>query len=437
MDLESLSREELIAVILGQQAAIAQLQARVQDLETRLGKGGHKGMPGLKPKAAQSSPPRQPRKPRKQQFARLRATPTARVTHAQDKCPHCGTHLEGGSVKYSREVIELPLQPVEVTEHAFIERHCPLCEREVMPVDALEGVVMGKQRLGAGLVSLITALREGGRLPFRIIQWYLETFHQLKLSVGAIVAVVQKVARASLQVLEGIQAKVRSSAVVMADETGWREDGANGYVWTFSTPEECFFVRGNRSKQVVDSVLGEEFGGVLVSDFYAAYNHYPGLHQRCWAHLLRDIKDLEGLYPADQSLRQWAEAVKKLYWEAKAFSHCEEEERLRAQQHFERELRRICAPFLVDQGAAQRRLCLRIERFLQELFVFVGYPFVPADNNGAERSLRHVVTSRKISGGSRSPLGSQTKTILASLFATWRLQGLNPLSACRQLLLSP
>ena len=51
------------------------------------------------------------------------------------------------------------------------------------------------------------------------------------------------------------------------------------------------------------------FSGVLVSDFYAAYNHYPGLKQRCWAHLLRDIHDLKGLYPEDAGLAQWAEAV--------------------------------------------------------------------------------------------------------------------------------
>ena len=58
--------------------------------------------------------------------------------------------------------------------------------------------------------------------------------------------------------------------------------------------------------------------GVLVSDFYAAYNHYPGLKQRCWAHLLRDIHDLKGLYPEDAGLAQWAEAVHQVYTEGQA-----------------------------------------------------------------------------------------------------------------------
>ena len=53
----------------------------------------------------------------------------------------------------------------------------------------------------------------------------------------------------------------------------------------------------------MDEALGESFSGVLVSDFYAAYHHYDGPKQRCWAHLLRDIHDLVALYPKDTSLR--------------------------------------------------------------------------------------------------------------------------------------
>ena len=90
--------------------------------------------------------------------------------------------------------------------------------------------------------------------------------------------------------------------MVHADETGWREDGANGYAWTFSTPTERYFLRRGRHKEVVDEVLDESFSGVLVSDFYAAYHHYPGLKQRCWVHLLRDIHDLKILYPKDRQL---------------------------------------------------------------------------------------------------------------------------------------
>ena len=63
------------------------------------------------------------------------------------------------------------------------------------------------------------------------------------------------------------------------------------------------------------------FTGVLVSDFYAAYHHYDGPKQRCWAHLLRDIHDLVALYPKDEPLARWAGTIHQLYAQAKAFHH--------------------------------------------------------------------------------------------------------------------
>ena len=97
----------------------------------------------------------------------------------------------------------------------------------------------------------------------------------------------------------------------------------------------------------------------------------------------------------------------------------------------------LCDPFLADPSAVPARLCRRIQRHIKELFLFVAQREVPSDNNAAERSLRHLVVSRKISGGTRSQQGTQSKMILASLFGTWRVQGVNPLTACQDLLASP
>ena len=82
-------------------------------------------------------------------------------------------------------------------------------------------------------------------------------------------------------------------------------------------------------------------------------------------------------------------------------------------------------------------MCRRIDTYLPELFVFVADPRVPATNNEAERSLRPAVTARKISGGTRSAAGSDTKMTLASVFGTWRVRGLNPFEQCLQLLSAP
>ena len=187
------SREELLevigkleSVIAGQQADIHQLERRVAALEERLKPGGPRGMPGNKP-ASDRGPKEKKgsRKPRPHGFARQRMTPTRRVEHAVETCPDCGTGLAGGWAQRTREVIEVPAVPVEVTEHVIVARICPVCERRRIPKAAWDGVTLGRQSLGVNLVSLIATLREEGRLPLRTVQWYLETVHQLRLSVGA------------------------------------------------------------------------------------------------------------------------------------------------------------------------------------------------------------------------------------------------------------
>ncbi len=212
--------------------------------------------------------------------------------------------------------------------------------------------------------------------------------------------------------------RIRASPVVGADETGWHQDGVNGYVWTFNTPTERYFVRGSRRKQMVDEVLGESFAGVLVSDFYAAYDHYLGLKQRCWAHLLREIHDLKGQHPGDVKLRRWGARVKDVYAKANAVHHRDPRKRYAAQRRLEERLLGLCKPYADDPSAVQGRLCRRIARHIEELFVFVAEPRVPPDNNDSERSLRPLVVSRKVSGGTRSAHGTESKMALASLFGT-------------------
>ena len=130
-------------------------------------------------------------------------------------------------------------------------------------------------------------------------------------------------------------------------------------------------------------------------------------------------------------------AVHQVYTEAKASVLPRAQPGHRTQLMLEEKLMVLARPFLKDPLAVQAKLCRRMERFIKELFVFVSDPAVPSDNNAAERSLRHLVTSRKISGGTRSGQGTDSKMTLASLFGTWRARGLNPLLECRRLLASP
>ena len=161
-DLKAASRETLLEIIAEQRAVIdeqriiiAELQRRIGALESRLNRRGSAGMPGNKSPSGQQPPDQQspekkePRKPRRHGFARKRMTPTRRVEHAVEFCPDCGTHLSGGWAQRTREVIELPVVPVEVTEHVLVARICPICQRRRLPQEAFQGVVLGQQRWGS------------------------------------------------------------------------------------------------------------------------------------------------------------------------------------------------------------------------------------------------------------------------------------------------
>jgi transposase len=467
IDLYHASRDDLIRIILAQQEELADQTRRLVALETQVAAaqatiarlteqlgallasddepsgGAPSGMPGLKP----TEPPvraSRPRRKRAKNAARHRMVPTTQVVHALAVCPDCGAPLTGGTVKRTREVIEVPEPTLVVTEHVYLERRCPHCRKRCVSPPELAGIVAGQSRLGNRLVSLLAVLREQGRLPFATIQTLLQTLYGLDLSVGALIGAVQRVATAGKPALADLKATIRASPVVHADETGWREDGHNGYVWTLSTPERRLFVRDTREKRVLTETLGETFAGVLVSDFYGAYTGYDGRHQYCWAHLLREVHELATDHPADPRIQGWAAQVQAGFAQVQSALAADAGTRRQVAAAVRTDLATCCAPWMptaepLDPPVvpAHRRLCQRLTRYLPELLTCLIEAGVPPTNNAAERSLRPLVVSRKISGGTRSAQGSTTKMALASLFGTWRLQGINPFTACQKLLAPP
>ncbi len=174
--------------------------------------------------------------------------------------------------------------------------------------------------MGISVQSEVSVLREECRLPFGVIQRYLKWRFGLRLSVGELVALTRGVAEHGREEYTRLRQEIRASPVVYGDETGWREDGRNGYLWSFSTPKVRYFLhRPSRGSQVLKEVLGEKFDGVVVSDFYGAYNVHQGLHQRCWTHLLRDIHHLKEQHPQDQDLAKWAQGVREVYEQAQSY----------------------------------------------------------------------------------------------------------------------
>jgi transposase len=158
--------------------------------------------------------------------------------------------------------------------------------------------VLGQGRIGVRLASLIATLRMVMRLPIRQIQTYLEAVHQVTVSNGEIVELLHRIASHVQPLADGIKAQIQKSPAAQADETTWREDGINGYVWSVSTPTLRYFeYHHSRAGEVVKSLIGNEYQGVRGLDFYAGYNVHQGLHQRCWVHFLGDIHESAKVSP--------------------------------------------------------------------------------------------------------------------------------------------
>jgi hypothetical protein len=369
--------------------------------------------------------------------------PTSSVEHALDRCPDCHYRLQGHSLDYTREVIELPEpQPVEVVEHRIIKRFCPHCQRWHSPKLELTGQVLGQGRIGVRIAALIGYLRTTLRLPIRRIQIYLHTIHQLSLSAGEIVSLLHQVRRTLQSQVADLKQQARASPILHGDETGWRENGQNGYIWCFSTPGEdavrYYEYDHSRGQAVLKRLLDGRFHGHLVSDFYCGYNAYAGKHQRCWTHLLRDLHALKEAHQQDAEVLAWAHAVRALYDDAMAWlaSQAQPSQAARESAYVELTTRSHALGLAHARARAHPcgALCKRLLRHEDELFQFVLVAGLSADNNLAERAIRPLVVIRKISGGSRSDEGTKTRMGLASLFETWQARTLNPFDECVKLL---
>lgn len=420
---------------------LAAAQQRIAELEQH----GSDPPPFVKPNRPKSPEPKRPRKKRAPQHNRGRRCelPTRSQPHALERCPDCNYRLQGSSIDYRRQVIELPEpQSVEIIEHQVIKRFCPHCRRWRSPQLNLTGQVLGQGRLGVRIASLIALMALVMRLPMRRIQAYLRIVHQLSISTGEVVELLHQVRRTLQSHVDTLKQQARASPILHGDETSWRENGQNGYIWAFSTPGEdavrYYEYDPSRGQHVVRRILGGQFAGHLVSDFYCGYNIYAGKHQRCWVHLLRELHALKEQQADDAVVMHWAQEVRALYDDAQTWlrEHDQPTRDAREQQYVQltAQTHALGLAYARVKKHACQALAKRLLRHEEELFQFVLIDGLSADNNLAERSIRPLVVIRKISGGSRSTEGTKTRMALASLFETWQARGLNPFDECLKLL---
>jgi transposase len=212
----------------------------------------------------------------------------------------------------------------------------------------------------------------------------------------------------------------RRALVKHADETGWRTEGHNGYAWLFCTPDLSLYrFRRTRSASVAREVFGNKpLRGVLVVDRDNGYNRVPCSIQYCYAHLLRDVQDLEKEFPENAEIHSFVEALAPQLANAihlRALGL--------APRQFKREATKIKNQILqiVNRPARHPAIQTMQELFRQKadrLYHWADDPQIPAENNRAERELRPLVIARKISFGSQSDAGARTREILMTVLLT-------------------
>ena len=257
----------------------------------------------------------------------------------------------------------------------------------------------------------------------------LSTFWAFEVSPGGLIQAWNNMAVLLKPIYEDIGKKVQNSAVLNADETGWRISGITHWLWGFVTDKWCYYVIDkSRGSPVIKRAIGNFFQGVLICDFWGAYNKICTLAtQRCFYHLLTELKKVD----KSNKSSDWKTFRKKLTRLVMDAVRLDDSKAKMADSVFVRRKMKLYTRLdsLIEsprQDKDVNRLIKRLIRHRNELFTFLEYENVSPYNNHAERQMRTQVKTRKISFQNRSDRGAEAQAIFLSLFGSAQLQGLNP-----------
>ena len=363
---------------------------------------------------------------------RPQAKPEKQVDVTIDRCPDCGTEL-GDAFRIESKIIEdIPQpQPIIVTEYKIAHYRCPSCHREVIANDAgcpNEGI------FGNNTIAQTTLLKYEDRLPHRKIQNALKRLHGLNISPATIFDLTRRAADAVQSEYEAILNRIRAAQILYVDETSIDVQGELHWIWAFTTPSETFVViRKSRGMKVLMEILTRRFTGIVVCDGWKPYPKFTKRIQRCWAHLLRESKDLaekiEEAFPLHQALKGLFEELTGAI-ESNPSPEVRRELWLKAQAKLQQ------WTMAKYDSEKVRKLIGKIDNGLEYWFTFVIHPGVEPTNNRAERALREHVVLRKILGTLRNGKGTSIHERIMTVLATWGQQGLDILQMLRSSLSS-
>lgn len=323
-------------------------------------------------------------------------------------CPACKNPVGEAVDTVERYQEDIDLAPRNtIVRHYTITRHwCGNCHEYVRPPNT---PAQHLRRFGPNVMGYILYARYRLRLPLLKIQESLSDLHGFEISEGEIGNQLDDARESFGGQYDLICQLIRSAKVVYADESGWRMDGDNWYIWAFVSPEDGairYEVVDTRGGGIAKEALGNKADRVIVSDGYAAYGSLPGSNQQCWVHLLRVAKA--------KTTRLYGDLC-KLY--ATLLLELEKAIPDRDKQLISDQLTKLQAKAYRQEPLAPE-VQARMGRHHGQLLVCLDHDNVLSENNTAERAIRPQVILRKIFGGSRSPDGAKTHAINTSVIAT-------------------
>lgn len=446
-DLDTLSRERLLQIILDQHRMIEQLRAEVEQLKRRGGAAPFS-------KGTRKPDPKAPGRKPGQGFFRFRNAPeTAAVTTADVPvalrcCPDCG----GALGKAKREIVsitDIPAQPLpEVRRYVVEIRDCRACGKKVRgqhPDIAPGQHGATAHRIGPRVKALAHILHYVHGVPVRKTPAILEDLTGVRLTQGAITqSALQQAGGAVGERYQALRASVREQAVVHTDDTGWRVGGEGAFLMAFVTPAlSVYQVRSRHRNEEVRELIPADFAGVMVCDRGRSYDavELAGVaQQKCLAHLIRNAAKV-----AEQKhghARYFARQLTELLRRALRLSAGSAEMRRKDYCGQATVLNDELTNLLRDRtlrdpdnqrllnGAGAQHDCGNLLRFLSE-------NGVEPTNNRAERDLRPAVIARKVSHCSKNSNGARAFEAFTSVLHTIRKTEHSTLAASLATLISP
>lgn len=351
------------------------------------------------------------------------------------RCPRCGNEdITIYSKLFNEKFVEDIEVKVKTTCYRIHHGYCKKCKRTFYPRGLIPSGRVGP------LSQAISGYLHYQGIPYRKVANIFNDVFGLKITHPPLVGFDNKFGEKGAELYEMLKKLIRQAGSVNVDETGWRIEGQNGWLWVFAGKEKVLYkIDKKRSSEVVKSVLGEEYSGILGSDFYSAYNSIKAKEkQKCIAHLLREIKKVEeqNKFTHDSIDQEFCKELKSILKNAIEIWYKEKGDEKREleveKEKVVNELIRIISLPVEDRDV--NRVRERIIKHNNELFTFFEHPEIEPTNNRAERYLRPSVIMRKLMFGNRSERGAYNHSVIMSIIQTGILNKIKPLDVFTGLL---